>query len=159
MLSPRWKKVLADLWANKTRTTLAVLSIAIGVAAVGMVLGSNTIMAEDLNYDYLAANPAQAQISVSSPFDDELLAAVRHAPGVADAQGALIFTVRMRTAPDRWENIQLVALDDFAAMRVNRLDPLAGVWPPPDRALVIENSALAVAKLNLGDTPARLCHL
>ena len=40
MLSPRWQKVFRDLWSNKTRTILVLLSIAIGVAAIGMV--SNT---------------------------------------------------------------------------------------------------------------------
>jgi len=29
MLSPRWRKVLGDLWSNKTRTILVVLSIAV----------------------------------------------------------------------------------------------------------------------------------
>jgi putative ABC transport system permease protein len=32
MLRPRWRKVLRDLWSNKTRTLLVVLSIAVGVA-------------------------------------------------------------------------------------------------------------------------------
>ncbi len=35
--TPRWAKVLADLTENKTRTLLVVLSIAVGVFAVGMV--------------------------------------------------------------------------------------------------------------------------
>ena len=37
MLNPRWRKVLRDLWGNKTRTALVVLSIAVGVFAVGMI--------------------------------------------------------------------------------------------------------------------------
>ena len=36
-MSPRWRKVLKDLWGNKARTLLAVLSIAISVFAVGMI--------------------------------------------------------------------------------------------------------------------------
>ena len=39
MLSPRWRKVLRDLWINKTRTLLVVLSIAVGVFDVGMIAG------------------------------------------------------------------------------------------------------------------------
>ena len=35
MGSPRWNKVLRDLWGNKVRTLLVALSIAIGVFAVG----------------------------------------------------------------------------------------------------------------------------
>ena len=34
-----WQKVWSDLWSNKVRTMLAVLSIAVGVFAVGAVFG------------------------------------------------------------------------------------------------------------------------
>ena len=37
MLAPRWRKVFRDLWSNKTRTILVLLSIAVGVTAIGMV--------------------------------------------------------------------------------------------------------------------------
>ena len=30
-IRPRWRKVIADLWASKTRTLLVVASIAVGV--------------------------------------------------------------------------------------------------------------------------------
>ena len=33
MLSPRWIKVIRDIWSHKTRTLLVVLSIAAGVFA------------------------------------------------------------------------------------------------------------------------------
>jgi len=36
MLSPRWRKVLRDLWGNKFRTLLVVLSTAVGVFALGL---------------------------------------------------------------------------------------------------------------------------
>ena len=38
MLDPRWNKVLRDLWNNKLRTFLVVISIAVGVFAVGMAV-------------------------------------------------------------------------------------------------------------------------
>ncbi len=44
MLKPRWRKVLGDLWSNKTRTLLVVLSIAVGVFAVGMVGGARVML-------------------------------------------------------------------------------------------------------------------
>ena len=43
MLSPRWRKVLRDLWGNRARTMLVVLSIAVGVFAVGMIAGSQVL--------------------------------------------------------------------------------------------------------------------
>ena len=38
-MSVIWHKVWFDLWSNKIRTMLAVLSIAVGVFAIGAVFG------------------------------------------------------------------------------------------------------------------------
>jgi putative ABC transport system permease protein len=46
-MGPRWRKVLSDIWGNKTRTILVVLSIAIGVFAVGAVAHMNLIVGRD----------------------------------------------------------------------------------------------------------------
>ena len=59
-MAPRWRKVLADLWSNKTRSLLVVLSIAVGVLAVGTVLGIQQIVSHDMRASYLAIHPAQA---------------------------------------------------------------------------------------------------
>ena len=52
MFSPRWNKVIRDLWVNKTRTILVVLSIAVGVFAVGTVAHMQVIVSDDLNQSY-----------------------------------------------------------------------------------------------------------
>ena len=59
MLKPRWRKVLGDLWSNKTRTLLVVLSIAVGVFAVGMIGGSSVLLSHDLQAANAATNPYQ----------------------------------------------------------------------------------------------------
>ncbi len=41
MFSPCWRKVLADVWDNKSRTLLVVLSITVGVFAIGMIAGAH----------------------------------------------------------------------------------------------------------------------
>ena len=48
MFPPRWRKVWADLWGNKLRTLLVVLSISVGVFAVGMVYSSYLMFQRDL---------------------------------------------------------------------------------------------------------------
>ncbi len=86
MLAPRWRKVLADLWGNKTRTLLTALTIAVGLFAVGFVSSLSDIMLPDMMADYLAVNPHSA-IIYCDPFDDTVLAALREVPGVADVEG------------------------------------------------------------------------
>ena len=85
-MAPRWRKALADLWGNKTRSLLVVLSIAVGVFAVGTVLGIQQIVAHDMTVSYLAIHPAQAQAYTTS-FNDDFLTALRHLPDIAAAEG------------------------------------------------------------------------
>jgi len=60
MVSPRWRKVLRDLWGNKARTVLVVLSIAVGVFAVGMTTSSRVILSREMTASYLATTPSSA---------------------------------------------------------------------------------------------------
>jgi putative ABC transport system permease protein len=152
MLGPRWRKVLADLRGNKARTLLVVLSIAVGVFAIGMVGGSSVLMREALRRDYRATNPASAQITTVDPFGDDLLEAIARMRTVGDAEGRRTFTVRVQTATGQWRTLQLVALPDYDDIRVNKVWPAGGTWPPPDRALLIERSSLRFIGAGVGDT-------
>ena len=60
MLKPRHRKILRDLNGYKTRTLLVVLSIAVGVFAVGAIMHARLILARDMTATYMAANPAHA---------------------------------------------------------------------------------------------------
>ena len=64
----RWIKIFKDIWDHKTRSLLVILSIAVGVAAVGMINNAKSMIERDLFGPYLAGNPALVQIYVS-PFD------------------------------------------------------------------------------------------
>ena len=84
MLSPRWRKVLRDLWGNKARTVLVVLSIAVGVFAVGMITGTRVVMSREMHASWAAVNPASATL-YADLFDEDLIWTVRNMPGVGEA--------------------------------------------------------------------------
>lgn len=158
MLRPRWRKLLRDLWGNKTRTALVVLSIAIGVFAVGMIVASRTILARDLAAGYAATNPASARLMVSymmiggdEGFDDDLVEVVRRMPGVAEAEGRRGTSVRLQVGPDEWRDLRLFAISDYDNMRINKVWPESGAWPPPYRAMLIERSGMALTHAAVGD--------
>jgi putative ABC transport system permease protein len=44
--SVRWRKVFRDLGVARTRTVLVVLSIAVGVFAVGTIAGADALLRE-----------------------------------------------------------------------------------------------------------------
>jgi putative ABC transport system permease protein len=142
MLSPRWKKVLADLWANKTRTLLVSLSIAVGVFAVGMITESRTRMLRGLSEDYLSGDPFSGVISTEGPFDEDLLEAIRGVEGVEEADARQSVRVRIKVGEEQWKNLSLDAIRDFDDIRVARMQPEQGEWPPDDEHVAVERSAL-----------------
>jgi putative ABC transport system permease protein len=151
MLSPRWRKVLRDLWSNKTRTILVVLSIAVGVFAVGMIAGSRVILLRDVAAAYAASRPYNATL-YTDWFDDDLVQVVRHMPAVREAEGRHGIGARLKVGPDEWRPIQLIAVPNYTDIRVNKLRPLSGAWPPADRELLLERGSLGFANARVGDT-------
>ncbi|NJN18607.1 MAG: ABC transporter permease [Oscillochloris sp.] len=150
MLAPRWRKVLGDLWSNKTRTALVVLSIAIGVFAIGMISGGREILVRDLNGDWNAINPASASIGADT-IDEDLVQVIRRMPGIAEAQASRSITVRALAADGTWKDLQLTVVKDPADLRIYVPTPLTGPWPPQRRAISLERSAFPFLGLNEGD--------
>ncbi len=57
-MRPRWRKVFSDLIDNKARTILVVFSIAVGVFAIGVIVGAYKIIEADMGVSYAANNPS-----------------------------------------------------------------------------------------------------
>jgi putative ABC transport system permease protein len=164
MVSPRWRKVIRDLWGHKGRTILVVLSIAVGVFAVGMVAGSQTIITRGMTESWASVNPASAQL-YPDQFDEELLWTVRHMPSVKDADARGSATLRFKVLRDGvevkaaaalgsqsgWRNLYLTSAD-YKDMRVFRLRPVSGAWPPPKEEVLIERASLDWMGARVGDT-------
>jgi putative ABC transport system permease protein len=165
----RWRKVFRDLWGNKTRTLLVVLSIAVGVFAVGTVAHMQVIVSDDLDESYAAVNPANVTLYTDEPFDEALLETIRRMPDVAEAEGRRQIIVQFKTEPDgAWHPLILYALADYEDIRINIVRPVQvfdpdltnwppGDWPPVKRTLTIERTSLLMAQLGLtrsklGDT-------
>ena len=96
MISSRWRKVLRDLWQNKGRSLLVVLSIAVGVFAVGTVVQMREIVQQDMIGSYERANPANATIYAETTFDDKLRTTIREMPKIAEAEGRSTVIVRFQ---------------------------------------------------------------
>ncbi len=146
--TPRWAKVLADLTENKTRTLLVVLSIAVGVFAVGMVTDTYLVLINGSNSGYARINPSSAFITVSD-FNTDLLEIVRQMPEVEEADGRRVETVRLNLG-GRWYRTQLSGID-LAEQRLNLIQPIAGKTIPDDRQLLIDQTTLFLTDFSIGD--------
>ena len=129
MLGIRWRKILRDLWSNKQRTIVVVLSIAVGVFAVGAIMTTSTLLSREMTADYMAVNPAHAWVFNSGVNDDDI-ASIERMPEVAAAEGRTRYTLRVRVGEDEWKNIQIIGLADFNDVRINIVAPETGAWPP-----------------------------
>jgi putative ABC transport system permease protein len=151
MLRPRWRKVLHDLWDNKIRTLLVVASIAVGVFAIGVIVGTYVLLSQDLSTSYAAVNPANIDV-ITDPFDPNFVDAIRRMEGVAHAEGRRTARARIRLGPDEWDVLSLVAVPDFSEMQINQLLPQDGAAVPPDNEVILERKTQAELGVAAGDT-------
>jgi putative ABC transport system permease protein len=136
-MSPRWRKVLNDLWGHKVRTLLAVLSIAAGVFAVGMISTAYLLIERDIDPTYAAVHPAHGEMIVA-PFDDGLVKVIERLPGVEEAEGrAVLENVSILLGSDKRHPLHIDAVDDISALRMDRITLLSGDWPGRMEVLVI----------------------
>ena len=146
----RLRKIWRDLWVNKARTFMVVLSIAVGVFALGMVFSTRLMLSEDLNAGYVATTPASAILFVDE-FDEALVQTVRRMDRVLDAEGRRNISVRLKVGPDSWQDMRIDILQDYGDLRLNRIRPESGAWPPADQTMLIERSALGLSQAQVGD--------
>jgi putative ABC transport system permease protein len=151
LLKPRWRKVVRDLWLNKSRTVVVVLSIAVGVFAVGTIASSQIILSRDLSATYQATNPANATILTFQGFGDDVVDAVKNIREIEEAEARQRVSLRVETGPDQWQILWVSAIPDFDDIKIDQFGPEAGQWPPGDRELLIERSALPLLGVEMGD--------
>jgi putative ABC transport system permease protein len=152
VLSPRRRKVLRDVWLHKSRTTLVVLAIAIGIIGAGSVLDTWALLRRVTREEYRASNPPSATLRTDS-IDAALLERVRaiNAVGYAEARRTVVGSVQ---TPEGWRTLLLFTAEDLTAIRIGVVKPDAERWPPQDGELAIERSSVDFAGLGAGDAPA-----
>ena len=150
-MRPRWKKVFSDLVDNKLRTALVVLSIAVGVLAVGVMGGAYIIINNDMSASYAARNPANIELRTAD-FDDDLLTTIRNTEGVADAEGRRVSSLRVRTLDSsQWVNLDIVAMEDFQENKINLLTAMDGTIVPQKGEILLEKKSLDDIHAQVGD--------
>src|SRR5512140_405159 len=140
----RWIKVYRDLWNNRSRTILVILSIAVGVFAIGMIAATQQALTESLNTQYAALRPADAIIQTEPELNDDFVAGIRHMRGVEEAEGrrALPLRISLDGNGETWRDITLYALADYDDQRLLYVRNQAGNWPPKKAEVLMERSSM-----------------
>ena len=95
-LSARWDKILRDIWDNKPRSLLVIFTLAIGIAAVGMIYNGVRMIKRDLFVPFVERNPASLTLYVS-PFPEELARDVEGMREVETARAQRVVGASMLT--------------------------------------------------------------
>jgi len=152
IMRPRWRKVWHDLWDNKARTALVVLSIAVGVFSIGVIAGAYQIIGNDMSVSYAANNPSNVELRTAN-FTDDQLTMVRNARGVLQGEGRRVVNFRVRTAnSSKWVTLDIVALKDFRKNKINLLVPVSGRSEARKDEIVLEKNALKKITVAVGDS-------
>jgi len=147
----RFRKIISDLWSNKTRTLLVVLSIAVGVFAVGMTTISREMMLRDLNGGFAKTNPADAWMWVS-PFDEDLTDAVEGLREVRTAAARREAWGDLEGNPDYEDASLLITVyPDFDDIKLNKIRSVSGMSEPPLRQVLVERYTADKLGVGLGD--------
>ena len=144
MIGTRWRKVVRELWLNRPRTVLVIVSIAVGIFAVGAVQLLRSVIVTELQGDLRSQ-----QRQPGDPFRRRgrsriWSTSIRRMPEIADAQGRSNLVAKVQVAPDEWKNISLIAVEDFTDIRISRIQPDEALHGAPGAA----PTALARGKRN-----------
>ena len=151
-MSVIWQKVWSDLWDNKVRTSLAVLSIAIGVFAVGAIFGMSDQLIAGMDGSHQAVYPSHISVFLADRIDRDTALNLKKIEGVEDIEVLDQVTVRYKVNPDdEWERGSLVMRDDYEEQTYDVVQLKEGEWPHRD-GIGIERLSAQFFELEIGDS-------
>ena len=152
-MNVRWIKVWRDLWSNRSRTALVVLSIAVGVFAIGMIASTQAALTASLSRQYAAMSPADAILKTDPALEDDFVAGVRHMRGVEEAEGRRSIPLRLSQGGNEgsWRDMTLYAIPEYDGQRLFQVWPNSGSWPPEKGEVLIERASMDFMGVKQGD--------
>jgi putative ABC transport system permease protein len=152
-MSVIWYKVWFDLWHNKTRTLLAVLSIAAGVFAVGAIFGMSELLITNMNESHRAVLPTHIDVGLARYVDEDVILSIREVPGVEDVEPYNSATALYKLYPeDEWRQAVVQMRPDFELQKYELLQLRGGHWPGTKNDLAIERMAAQFLGVEIGDS-------
>jgi putative ABC transport system permease protein len=151
-MSVIWNKVWFDLWHNKVRTLLAVLSIAAGVFAIGAIFGMVDQLITGMDSAHRATVPSHIQMFLTDRIDRDTAIRLKSIKGVEDIEVTNQVTVRYKPSPtDEWKRGSIVMRDDYDEQLYDIYQLKEGSWPDKDE-IGIERLSSQFFGINIGDS-------
>jgi putative ABC transport system permease protein len=146
-----WYKIWFDLWRYKTRTLLAVLSIAAGVFAVGAMFGMSELLITNLDQSHQAVLPPHMNVVLGTLADYDSLIHLRELPGVEDIEPYNSVSINYKLHPqDEWRPGVIHMRADFDHQTYELVQLRQGNWPKKNE-VGIERMAAQFLNVGQGD--------
>lgn len=134
-----WRKIVYDLWSDKRRTLLVVLSMAAGLFAVGSIFGMVDQLLSNMDRAHQASSPSHINMILRGAIPLETVDELRELDGVSDIDSLVQLPVRYRRG-DEWQVGTLFVRPDYDDQRFDVFTLVSGAWP--------EEEELAVERLS-----------
>ncbi len=147
-----WHKVWFDLWHNKTRTLLAVLSIAAGVFAVGSMFGMADLMLTTMDRSHQSVKPPHINVRLAAYVDRDTLMNLSSIPGVEGVEPVNEISVVYKLDPSGpWRQGIVHMRGDWQNQQYELVQLRQGAWPSSKDDLGVERMAALYDHLGIGD--------
>lgn len=148
-----WHKIWFDIWHNKTRTLLAVLSIAAGVFAVGSIFGMSEMLLSNMDKSHRAVLPTHINASLGQLVDRDTLLSLKDVPGVENVEPYNSVVVLYKLHPqDEWKQGVIQMRDNYELQKYELLQLRAGHWPKSKNEIAVERMGAQFLKIGIGDS-------
>jgi len=124
-MRPRWRKLFSDLFVNPVRTILVVLSITIGLFAVGMITTIHLIIQKDMAEGYAQFVPPNILISVPN-VDEDMVKNLEKLDGISFSEGVRKFSARIKNIEGDWVKTEITARKSFVSPEIVQLKLIEG---------------------------------
>ena len=135
-----------------------VLSIAVGIFAIGVVMGGRGVLMREFDTDYLSSAAPSAEF-YTTDFDASLVRSIESRSDVRAAEGRRQLLARYSTesppttSTAGWSTMQIWALPTFDSIEVQKITREEGSsWPPGPGEIVLEKSVQQVERFSIGET-------
>ena len=147
-----WHKVWADSGLNKSRSLLAVVSIAAGVFCVGTLFGMIDLQLNKMDAAHQQSQPSHINLILRQEADASLLASIIKLPGVKAVDTMTPMSVHFRRpGTSDWTIATLIFRPTYTEQVFDQTTLTTGDWPHADQ-LALENLSAAVSSLIIGDS-------
>ena len=140
-MRPRWLKVISDLIGNPSKSLLVILSIAVGLFALGIILTIDIVVSEDMRIGYKEINPPNIQMQVTG-VNDDIIQRIGKMESVGNIEGVHQFGLRILDVDGEWTSIDITARKSFENVEISKIKLIDGTLKLSSGEILIDQYKL-----------------